>query len=153
MKTRIVILGLSLALATITQHSNAEEGPAHPSHLGANSRIAFSQTMPQLDGSHLRITAVVVTYAPGNFSAPHSHPCPVVGYVIHGAVLMKVKGGPEAVYKSGESFYEAPNNIHLVSANASLTEPATFLAYFLCDRSSALSVEMPETKVKGASQP
>ncbi len=109
--------------------------------------------MPQLDGSHLRITSVEVTYAPGNYSAPHSHPCPVVGYVIRGAVRMQVKGGPETFYKAGESFYEAPNITHLVSANASSTEPATFLAYFLCDRATALSVEMPDTKVKEASQP
>jgi quercetin dioxygenase-like cupin family protein len=153
MKTRIVILGLSLALPAITQDSNAVPWPAQASHLGATSRIAFSQTMPQLDGSHLQITTVEVTYAPGNYSAPHSHPCPVVGYVIHGAVRMQVKGGPETVYKAGDSFYEAPNGIHLVSANASSTEPATFLAYFLCDHSTALSVEMPESKAKGASQP
>ena len=52
---------------------------------------------------------------------PTRHPCPVIGYVLHGAVRMQVKGGPEALYQAGDSFYEAPNGIHLVSKNASAT--------------------------------
>jgi quercetin dioxygenase-like cupin family protein len=57
---------------------------------------------------------------------------------------MQVKGGTESIYKAGDSFYEAPNGVHLVSANASLTEPATFLAYFICDRTAPLSTQVPE---------
>ncbi len=87
---------------------------------------------------------VEVTYAPGESSPPHSHPCPVIAYVLEGAVRSKVKGGNEAVYKAGESFYEAPNGIHQISANASSSQPAKFLAYFLCDRDTPLSVPPPK---------
>jgi hypothetical protein len=44
----------------------------------------------------------------------------------------------------GESFYEVPHGVHLVSANAGQTEPATFIAYFVCDRDAPLSSDVPE---------
>ena len=56
----------------------------------------------------------------------------------------QVKGEPEAMYKAGESFYEAPNGVHVVSANASETEPATFIAYFVCDHNTTLSSDVPK---------
>jgi quercetin dioxygenase-like cupin family protein len=109
----------------------------------ARTRIVFSHALPPLDPAHLQVTTVEVTYPPGGSSAPHSHPCPVIGYVLKGAVRMQVKGGSEAIYRPGDSFYEEPNGIHMVSQNASATEPATFLAYFICDHAGPLSVKMP----------
>jgi quercetin dioxygenase-like cupin family protein len=118
-----------------------------------HSRTVFSQALPRLDGSRLQVTTVEVTYPPGGSSAPHSHPCPVIGYVLRGAVRMQVKGGAPATYKAGESFYEAPNGIHLISENVSAKEPATFLAYFICDHSAPLSAIVSATPSKGGGQP
>ena len=110
----------------------------------ARTRIVFSQALPQMDAAHLKVTTVEVTYPPGGLSAPHSHPCPVIGYVLRGAVRMQVKGGPVSIYRPGDSFYEAPNGVHQVSANASTKEPAVFLAYFICDHEGPLSVKVPQ---------
>jgi quercetin dioxygenase-like cupin family protein len=55
----------------------------------------------------------------------------------------QVKGEPEATYKAGESFYEAPNGVHQVSANASQTESVDFIAYFVCDDDQPLSSDVP----------
>jgi quercetin dioxygenase-like cupin family protein len=112
-------------------------------------RVAITQALPQLDGSHLKATVVEVTYAPGTSSAPHSHPCPVIVYVVKGALRAKVKGEPEAVYRAGESFYEAPNGVHEVSANASKTEAVKFVAYFVCDHDTELSVPPPSGNPSG----
>ena len=112
----------------------------------SRDRIAMTQALPALDGSHLKVTLVEVTYGPGEFSHPHSHPCPVVGYVIQGAVRMQVKGEKAEIYKAGESFYEAPHGVHEVSENASKTEEATCLVYFVCDHDAPLSVRVPEEK-------
>ena len=60
-----------------------------------------------------------------------------------GTLRTQVKGDPEAIYKAGESFYEAPNGVHQVSANASQMEPAKFIAFFVCDREGPLSIEAP----------
>jgi hypothetical protein len=64
-----------------------------------------------------------------------------------------VKGEPEMIYKAGESFYEAPNGVHQVSANASSTESAKFIAYLICDRDTPLSVDVSESiQPKGPSR-
>ncbi len=89
------------------------------------------------------MTTVEVTYPPGGSSAPHSHPCPVIGYVLKGTVRMQVKGGALSTYTAGDSFYEAPNGVHLVSENASAKQPANFLAFFICDHAAPLSAKVP----------
>lgn len=108
------------------------------------ARIVISQPLAKLDGDHLKVTLVEVNYGPGEESMPHSHPCPVIAYVAEGAIRSQVRGGPEKVYKAGESFYEPANGVHQVSANASKTEPAKLLAYFVCDRDVPLSVDVPQ---------
>ncbi len=107
------------------------------------ARMVFAHALPALDGGRLQAKVVEVTYGPGESSKQHSHPCAVIGYVIEGAVRMQVKGEPEATYKAGQSFYEAPNGVHAVSANASKTQRARFLAYFTCDRETPLTVAAP----------
>lgn len=116
-------------------------------------RIAFSYSLPDLDGRHLKVTLVEVTYGPGEYSEPHSHPCPVSVYVLEGALRAQVKGEQEAIYKAGQSFYEAPNGVHQVSANASQKDPAKFLAYFVCDRDVPLSLAPPIPQPTGGKKP
>jgi quercetin dioxygenase-like cupin family protein len=102
-----------------------------------------------LNGDRLQISVVEVRYGPGESSPQHSHPCPVIGYVVEGEYRMQVKGEPEMIYKAGQSFYEAPNSVHLVSANASSTEPVKFIAYFVCDHDMPLSVPAPASESEG----
>jgi len=108
------------------------------------ARTVLSKPLPKLNGDHLKAVLLEVRYGPGEASSPHSHPCAVIGYVVQGSLRTQVQGEPEMIYKAGESFYEAPNGVHLVSANASSTEPAKFVAYLLCDRDTPLSVDVPE---------
>ena len=116
-------------------------------------RTVISHALPRMDGSQLGVTVVEVTYGPGGSSPPHSHPCPVIGYVVEGAYRTQVKGEPEAIYRAGESFYEAPNGIHLISANASDKEPVRFIACFTCDREAPLSVDVPGTQATPGGPP
>ena len=138
MERRLFIPGLLLLTASAAIVLQGQTA------LDARTRIVFSQSLPQLDAAHLKVTTVEVTYPPGGSSTPHSHPCPVIGYVLRGAVRMQVKGGPVSVYRPGDSFYEAPHGVHQVSANASAKEPAVFLAYFICDHAGPLSVRVPQ---------
>ena len=116
-------------------------------------RTVISHALPRMDGNHLGVTVVEVTYGPGGSSPPHSHPCPVIGYVVEGAYRTQVKGEPEAIYRAGESFYEEPNGVHLISANASDKEPVRFIACFTCDQEAPLSVDVPETEGAREKQP
>jgi quercetin dioxygenase-like cupin family protein len=113
------------------------------------SKVVFSSDLPRLNGAKLAVTVVEVSYGPGEFSIPHSHPCPVIGYVLEGSLRTQVEGKAETIYKAGESFYEAPNGVHLVSANASDKKPMKLLAFFVCDHEAPLSLPVPETKDKG----
>jgi len=131
-------------------------GQEHPSGFphqpDDRAHVVLSQALPRLDGGHLKAILVEVHYGPGEASPPHSHPCAVLGYVREGTLYTQVKGEPERVYKAGDTFYEPPHGVHLVSANASTTEPAVLLAYFICDRDAALSIDLPQSarQEKGA---
>lgn len=111
--------------------------------------ILLSQVLPKSDGEHLKATLVEVRYGPGESSPPHSHPCPVLAYVVEGSIRTQVKGEAEHIYKAGESFYEGPNGVHEISANASATEPAKFIAVLICDHETPLSVSVPNSNSKG----
>jgi quercetin dioxygenase-like cupin family protein len=139
---------LCLAVAAIAGWTQARSDMQHQQDR-ERARIVLSQALPKLDGEHLKATLVEVNYGPGESSAPHSHPCPVIGYVVAGAVRTQVRGEAEAVYKAGESFYEAPNGVHAVSANASQTEPAKLVAYFVCDHDAPLSGAAPAITAPG----
>ena len=81
---------------------------------------------PGREGSML-----TVELAPNEAGAVHRHNAQVFVYVVSGAVVMQVRGGPEVTLHAGETFYEAPTDIHTVSRNPSGTEPAKFVAFFV----------------------
>ncbi|MBP7776250.1 MAG: PQQ-dependent sugar dehydrogenase [Acidobacteria bacterium] len=110
---------------------------------GATSRPLLTERLPALNGAMLDARLVEVTYGPGGTSTAHRHPCPVVGYVLEGALRMQLAGQPERIVRVGESFYESPADVHTVSANASDTAPARFLAYFTCDHATPTSLPVP----------
>ena len=119
----------------------------------SQSRTVLSRSLPPMDGREIRVKVVDVTYPPGGANASHTHPCPVIGYVLQGALRMRVNDEPEVIYRSGDTFYEGAGDLHRTSANASTTEPARFLAYFTCDRDvERLSVPTPAPKDKDVRQ-
>ncbi len=110
------------------------------------ARILRTATLPPgMDGRHLTATLVAVHYGAGEASPPHTHSCPVVVYILQGSVRSKVEGQPEAIYKPGDSFYEPPGGLHLISANANRSAPARFLAFFVCDHDAPLSSDAPNS--------
>lgn len=145
----VVPLLMSVAVVFSAQRVMAQAPAPAPSNSARaadeKARAPFSHALPRLDGAHLTATVVEVTYPPGGSSKPHSHPCPVIGYIIEGALRTQVKGEPEVVYTAGQSFYEAPNGAHVVSANASADKPVRFLAYFTCDRQGPLLTPLPDS--------
>lgn len=136
---------VAAAAIGLTPLSARVEQAASPSR----SRVALSRTLPPMDGREIRVRVVEVTYAPGGANASHTHPCPVIGYVLQGALRMRVNDGPETIFHAGDTFYEGAGDIHQTSANASATEPARFLASFLCDRDVAqLSSPTPKDEIR-----
>jgi quercetin dioxygenase-like cupin family protein len=78
---------------------------------------------------------------PGVVSSPHRHPGHhVFGYVLEGSYRFKVGEGPETVLSKGQTFYEAPGQLHAVSGNASQTEPAKVLAFMVAESGKPITV-------------
>jgi quercetin dioxygenase-like cupin family protein len=131
------------AIGLILTAGAAVAGPPATPADPAKVRLVIAQSLPQLNGSKLQVKVVEVGYGPGGSSEAHSHPCAVIGYVVEGSLRSQVKGGPDSVYRAGESFYEAPNAVHLVSANASTEKPVRFTATFICDSEGSLTIPAP----------
>lgn len=142
--TAVSAVGVAVLAAYVVNRSHAEE--VAQAQTKDRARVVLSQPLAKLNGEHLKVVLVEVNYGPGEASPPHSHPCPVIGYVAQGAIRSQVKGQPEKTYQVGETFYEEANGVHAVSANASTTEPAKLLAYFVCDHDAPLSVNVPGNK-------
>src|ERR1700721_3142751 len=117
MRKRFPLLAVVLGSVCWILPGVSPAAPAGPPP-DARVRTVFSQALPQMDATHLQVTTVEVTYPPGGSSTPHSHPCPVIGYVLKGAGRRQGNGGTESVYRVGDSFYEAPNGITMVSGKA-----------------------------------
>lgn len=78
---------------------------------------------------------------PAGFSSPvHRLNAQVSVYVLEGSVVMQVKGDKEITLGPGQSFYEGPDDIHVVSRNASSTEPAKFLVFLIHEKGASLVI-------------
>jgi quercetin dioxygenase-like cupin family protein len=83
---------------------------------------------------------ITVEYPPGGSDPIHRHHAHGFLYVLEGSVVMQVKGGKELMLTPGQSFYEGPNDVHVVGRNASNTKPAKFLVFLVKDKSAPVLV-------------
>jgi quercetin dioxygenase-like cupin family protein len=100
----------------------------------------FRHDLPNLTMDDWEVTVNYVDYAPGRVGAPHRHAGFVLVYVLEGAVIAQVSDqGPAKTYIAGQMFYEQPGATHLVSNNASQTQPARILAMIFAKKGSVLT--------------
>ncbi|MBR0871421.1 cupin domain-containing protein [Bradyrhizobium tropiciagri] len=99
--------------------------------------VISSHALPNVPGK--RVTVVRVSYGPGGFTPPHRHGGSVTAYITKGEVRSQLSGGPLETFVVGQSFFEPPGATHLVSANASNTEPAELIAVFVADEGAELT--------------
>ncbi len=83
---------------------------------------------------------ITVVYPPGSSDPVHRHYAHAFVYVLEGSVVMQVKGGKEVTLTPGQTFYEGPDDIHVVGRNASKTKPAKFLVVLVKDKGSPILV-------------
>ncbi|MGY8661373.1 cupin domain-containing protein [Bradyrhizobium sp. UFLA05-109] len=89
----------------------------------------MSKDLPESPGREALM--ITVEHAPGGSSAIHRHNAHAFVYVLEGSVVMQVKGGQPVTLTPGQSFYEGPNDVHVVDRNASDTKPAKFLVVLI----------------------
>lgn len=127
---------LACIAAALTVTAIAASSLAHSS--GESIRPVLSEKLPNVPGKS--ISTIVVTYAPGGTSKPHLHAGSVLAFVLSGEIRSENSAtGPAKVYKAGEAFFEPPGSKHLISENASKTQPASLLAIFIADDGATLT--------------
>jgi quercetin dioxygenase-like cupin family protein len=83
---------------------------------------------------------VIVEYPPGSSDPIHRHNAHGFIYVLEGSIVMQVRGGKETVLKPGQTFYEGPDDVHVIGRNASPTKPAKFVVFFVKDKGAPVLV-------------
>jgi quercetin dioxygenase-like cupin family protein len=83
---------------------------------------------------------ITVEYPPGSVDPIHRHNAQAFVYVLEGSIVMQVRGGKEVTLTPGQTFYEGPDDVHVVGRNASATEPAKFLVVLIKDKGAPVVV-------------
>ena len=83
---------------------------------------------------------ITVEYPPGSSDPVHRHNAHAFLYVLEGSVVMQLKGGREITLAPGQTFYEGPNDVHVVGRNASSTNPARLVVFLVKDKSAPILV-------------
>src|SRR5215468_5256847 len=83
---------------------------------------------------------ITVEYPPGHSDEIHRHNAYAFVYVLEGSVVMQVRGGKEITLWPGQTFYEGPNDVHIVGRNASQIKPAKFVVFFVKDKGAPILV-------------
>jgi quercetin dioxygenase-like cupin family protein len=83
---------------------------------------------------------LTVEYPPGGSSSKHRHNAHTFVYVLEGSIVMQIESGKAVTLGPGQTFYESPDDVHTVSKNASDSQPAKFLVFFVKEKDAPASV-------------
>lgn len=105
------------------------------------TKVTSLMTKPLVGVEGQEATMITVELPPGADSPPHRHHASTFVYVLEGTVVMQVQGAQPVTLQAGETFYESPTDIHVVSRNASRTEPAKLLVVLV--KAAGAPITMP----------
>ena len=125
-----------LALACLISFTQAGQEP----NVTPKSKVTqlMSKDLPNLPGKDA--VMIAVDYPPGSSDPVHRHNGNAFVYVLEGTVVMQVRGGKQVTLTLGQTFYEGPDDVHIVGRNASDTKPAKFLVVLVKDKGAPILV-------------
>ena len=127
---------LSLMAGTLMAQEPGSKAPQ------ASVTQLTSKDLPEFAGKE--VLMITVDYPPGSVDPIHRHNAHAFIYVLEGSIVMQVKGGKEVTVNPGQTFYEGPDDIHVVGRNASKTKPAKFVVFFIKDKGAPVVTPVPE---------
>ena len=98
----------------------------------------FSKDMANVPGKEG--VMMIVDYPPGSVDPMHRHNAHAFVYVLEGSIVMQVRGGKEVTLTPGQTFYEGPDDVHVVGRNASKIKPAKFVLVMVKDKGAPVLV-------------
>jgi len=125
----ILALNLSIGLCLISGTATAEQAIVTP---------LMSKDLKDSPGKEGLL--ITVQYPPGASDPIHRHNAHAFVYVLEGSIVMQLEGGKEVTLTAGETFYEGPNDVHLVGRTASNTQPAKFLVFLIKEKDAPVFV-------------
>ena len=126
---------LMLVLLFLTVGTLAAQTPG-----AKDAKVTPLMTKALADMPGKEVTVLAVEYMPGGSDPIHRHNAHGFIYVLEGTIIMQVKGGKEVTLTPGETFYEGPDDVHIVGRNASTTKPAKFLVVLLKNQGAPILV-------------
>jgi quercetin dioxygenase-like cupin family protein len=87
---------------------------------------------------------ITVEYPPGGSDPVHRHNAHAFVYVLEGSVVMQLKGGKQVTLTSGQTFYEGPDDVHVVGRSASSTRPAKLLVLLVKNKGAPVLVPVSQ---------
>lgn len=121
--TAVLAFSLSLAGGTLV----AQDDPV---------RSLLSKDLAGVPGKE--VSMITVEYSPGESSPAHTHHAQALLYVLEGSIVMQVKGTAPVTLAQGQTWYEGPDDVHLVSRNASDSAPAKYLVFMVKDKGAPI---------------
>lgn len=115
-----------------------------PSSQAPQASVTSLASKDLLDLPGKEALMITVDYPPGAVDPIHRHNAHAFIYVLEGSIIMQVKGGKEVTLTPGQTFYEGPDDVHVVGKNASSTKPAKFVVFFVKDKGAPVLVPSPE---------
>jgi len=118
--------------------------PSAPSLSHGDNTLAPEATVRSLMTRDLagdparELSMITIEYPPGSVDPVHTHHAQALVYVLEGTIMMQVRGGAPVTLAPGQTFYEAPDDVHIVGRNTSQTAPAKFLVFLVKDKGAPL---------------
>ena len=125
------IVFVALSKVTLTMAATTEPKEAKVTEL-------MSKDLTDLPGKEGLM--LLIEYPPGSTDPIHRHNAHGFIYVLEGSIVMQVRGGKEVTLTPGQTFYEGPEDVHVVGRNASQTKPAKFVVFFVKDKGAPVLV-------------
>ena len=131
--TKLVLLLVCLMPVTLGPKETPKEAPNE-----AKVTPLFTKDLPDFPGKEG--VMITVEYPPGSSDPIHRHNADAFVYVLEGSIVMQLRGGKEVTLKPGQTFYEGPDDVHVVGKNASQTKPAKFVVFLVKDKGAPVVV-------------
>ena len=112
--------------------------------MAQDAKIAELMSKDLTETPGREVLMITVEYAPDGADPIHRHNAHAFVYVLEGTIVMQVKGGKQVTLTAGQTFYEGPDDVHLVGRNASKTKPAKFVVFLVKDKGAPVLVPVPE---------
>src|SRR5256885_3100727 len=128
----------SLVVLCLVMGTPMAQQPATSQAPHASVTPLTSKDLPEFPGKE--VLMITVDYPPGSVDPIHRHNAHAFVYVLEGSIIMQVKGGKEVTVTPGQTFYEGPDDVHVVGRNASKTKPAKFVLVMVKDKGAPVLV-------------